>query len=78
MCSKDWMYQYFARHPEFSLRRPKSTSLARTTNKDNVGLFYDNLDQLMQKHKFTEERIYNRDETEVTTVQKPTKRIAEK
>ncbi|KAK3732062.1 hypothetical protein RRG08_026448 [Elysia crispata] len=80
MASKDWVYQFFNRHPEFSLRTPEPTSLARMTsfNKHNVGLFYDNLEELIQKYQFTPDRIYNCDETGVTTVQKPTKMIAEK
>ena len=47
MTSKDWVYQFFNKHPEFSLRTPEPTSLARMTsfNKHNVGLSYDNLEE---------------------------------
>jgi len=80
MAGKDWVYQFFSRHQEFSLRTPEPTSLARMTsfNKHNVGLFFNNLEEVIQKHQFTPDRIYNCDETGVTTVQKPTKKIAEK
>lgn len=80
MTGKDWMYQFFQRHPQFSLRSPEPTSLARMTsfNKHNVGLFYDNLQSVIEKYAFTADRIYNCDETGVTTVQKPTRKIAEK
>ena len=80
MASKDWASEFFKRHLVFSLRVPDSTSIARMTsfNKTNVNAFYDNLDEVIQKYKFTPDRIYNCDETGVTTVQKPKRTIAEK
>ena len=47
-------------------------------NKHNVSLFYDNLETLIEKYQFTADRIFNCDETGVTTVQRPEKTIAEK
>nr|KAI8748377.1 KAJerky -like [Biomphalaria glabrata] len=46
-------------------------------NKHNVSLFYDNLEKVMEKG-FACERIWNVDETGITTVQKPAKQIAQK
>ena len=47
-------------------------------NKENVNCFYDNFLKCIETKGFTPEKIYNCDETDCTTVQKPTKQIAEK
>lgn len=39
-------------------------------------MFYKNLDTVFTKHKFGPNRIYNMDETGITTVQKPGKILA--
>ncbi|XP_069685007.1 uncharacterized protein [Periplaneta americana] len=80
MATEDWVLSFLKRHPKLSLRTPEATSLARATsfNAHNVGLFYNNLDQLFQRHQFEGHQIWNLDETGVTTVQKPPKVIAEK
>ena len=80
MAGKEWATCFFKRHPVFSLRTPEPTSLSRMTsfNKHNVSLFYDNLETLIEKYQFTADRIFNCDETGVTTVQRPEKTIAEK
>ncbi|XP_023312194.1 uncharacterized protein LOC111692417 [Anoplophora glabripennis] len=47
-------------------------------NKPVVHNFYDKLEKTMNKYKFGPEKIYNTDETGLTTVQGPTKVLAEK
>ncbi|KAJ8881607.1 hypothetical protein PR048_018093 [Dryococelus australis] len=60
MAGIDWMYGFMRRHKELSLRKPENTSLSRATafNKTNVK---DLISSLL-------DRIYNIDETGVSTV----------
>jgi DDE superfamily endonuclease len=70
-----------SRHPELSLRVPEPTSAARAQgfNEVAVGKFFDLLEDLQQKFRFTPDRIFNCDETGITTVpNKPSKVIAAK
>ncbi|XP_072397940.1 uncharacterized protein [Diabrotica undecimpunctata] len=45
-------------------------------NKDEVDLFYKNLDTVMTKYNFPPNRIHNMDKTGISTVQKPGKILA--
>jgi len=74
----DWLSAFLKRHQQLAIRTPEATSLSRSTsfNKNNVAEFFDNLRIVLDRHHFTPNDIYNIDETEVTTVQKPTKVLA--
>lgn len=77
LAGKDWVYCFLKRHPIVRLRTPQGTSLNRIEgfNKEEVNLFYSNLKTVMEKHNFQAHRIYNQDETGVTTVQKKCTKI---
>ena len=68
------------RHRNISVRQPEATSLSRAMNfnKPNVNLFFEKLADVMERHHFHPEDIWNVDETGATTVMKPTKVVAKK
>ncbi|XP_039278688.1 uncharacterized protein LOC120350209 [Nilaparvata lugens] len=72
MAGEDWAHGFRNRN-KITLRKPSPTSLSRVVgfNKDEVGLFFSNLTTVVDKFKFGADRIYNMDETGISTVQKP-------
>lgn len=72
MAGEDWLQSFLSRHNELSIRTPEATSLNRIKgfNKAEVDKFFCNLTYVMTENNITEGRIYNVDETSVTTVPK--------
>ena len=71
-----WLKSFMTRN-RLSLRAPEQTSAARARgfNWVSVQRFYDILGELMDKYKYTADRMYNVDETGITTVAKKPSRI---
>ena len=68
---KDWCHDFMARHSdEISLRTPELTSaaLARALNQGAVNAFFDLLETMQDAKRFTPDRVYDVDETGITTV----------
>jgi hypothetical protein len=80
LAGRDWLEGFLRRNPGISLRRPQATSINRITafNKEDIVKLYDNLQGVMMKYQFTPDKMYNVDETAVSTVQKPGRIPAEK
>ena len=74
---KGWHYNFLKRFPDISLRQPEATSLSRATgfNRDAVSRYFDLLEDVIRKHNLTANRIFNGDESGITTVQKKCQKI---
>lgn len=77
LAGKDWLSCFIKRNPELRLRQPEGTSLNRISsfNSEAVGIFFKNLEKLLTKFKFQSNRIFNVDESGITTVQKKSGKV---
>ena len=75
---RDWAAGFIKRFPAISLRKPEATSLARASgfNKPSVEKFFEVLGGLMVAHHFPPHRIFNVDETGLSTTHVPPKVLA--
>ena len=78
--TRDWYYGFMKRHPTLTLKTPEGMSIARIMafNRTNVDLFFNIFCQAMDKYGFRPERIFNLDESSVTTVMKPVRVLCER
>lgn len=74
---KKWMKLFMARHPELSFRQPESLSRARVQGftAENVKTFFNLLKPEMQKINFNPNKVFNVDETGISTVQHKVRKI---
>lgn len=82
IAGEEWMRLFMKRHAKsLSNRKPEATSLSRCTsfNKNNVDCFFNNIEDVRRRFgPIPPERIWNTDETGLTTVQKPSRIVAPK
>ncbi|KAF2888408.1 hypothetical protein ILUMI_17764 [Ignelater luminosus] len=77
----DWLQRFLSRHTNLTLRIPESTSVARAKgfNRREVCHFYENLKSAIEKNNIEASRLYNMDETGIsTTSNKPPKVLSVK
>ncbi|CAH2095632.1 unnamed protein product [Euphydryas editha] len=67
---KERLHGFLKRHPDFSIRQPTSTSIARAArfNRTQCERFYINISAVLDKYNFPPHRIYNMDETGISTI----------
>ncbi|CAK9832694.1 hypothetical protein ANTRET_LOCUS9486, partial [Anthophora retusa] len=72
MAGRDWLNGFLKRHKDLSIRKPEATSAARASgfNKVAVQAFFKLIGEVYDKHHLTPDRIFNSDETEISTVSK--------
>ncbi|KAF2888893.1 hypothetical protein ILUMI_17280 [Ignelater luminosus] len=78
---EDWLQRFLLRHTNLTLRTPESTSVARAKgfNRREVSHFYENLKSAIEKNNIEASRLYNMDETGIsTTSNKPPKVLSVK
>ena len=78
--SRDWYYGFMERHPNLSLKTPEGMSIARAIgfNKRAVDLFFGLYGSIMEQYHFQPDRIFNIDESALSTVMKPCKVVCER
>ena len=71
LAGEDWVMSFLSRHPSLSVRTPEATSAARARgfNRVSVQEFFTLLQSIHDKSHFDPTRVFNVDETGLTTVQ---------
>lgn len=79
LANENWYYSFMERHTSLTLKSPEGMSIARISsfNKVNVATFFTAYTSAMDKYKFTPDRIFNVDESSISTVVKPVKVLCE-
>ena len=77
---RDWYYGFMSRHPNLTLKTPEGMSIKRAMsfNRTNVEVFFNAYSEALTLHDFTPDRIFNMDESGLSTVMKPLKVVCER
>jgi len=80
MAGVDWLHGFMSRHTELSIHSPQATSVSRAVgfNRPKVNQFFELYKNLVKEGNIDASKIWNMDETGVSTVQKPCKVLASK
>lgn len=80
MAGNDKFTSFMKRNPRLAMQSTEATSLSRATSfkRTNLQTFFDKYRCEIERYSFKPSRIWNVDETGVTTVQKPKEFVAEK
>ena len=80
LATRDWYYAFMSRHPKLVLKTPEAMSIARAMafNKVNVEIFFNAYSDALARYNFTPDRIFNMDESGLSTVMKPVKVVCER
>ena len=80
MATRDWYYAYMSRHPNLALKAPEGMSIARAMafNRTNVEVFFKVYTEAVARHNFMPDRIFNMDESGLSTVMKPMKVVCQR
>ena len=75
-----WLKNFIKRTGGLSIRRPEATSLNRINgfSEPKVMNYFKNLETILSEHKNSPSRIFNIDETGITTVHRPERILAPK
>lgn len=79
MAGWDWLRGFRKRNPDIGPRKPEATSLARAMgfNRVRVTNFFEVYQETVESHNISPTRIFNMDESALSTVHKPPKVYAE-
>ena len=80
MATRDWYYAFMSRHPKLTLKAPEGMSIARAMafNRVNVEVFFKAYCEAKARYEFSPDRIFNMDESGLSTVMKPMKVLCQK
>ena len=80
LAGKDWLKSFLRRHPDLSIRQPQGTNLSRAVgfNRAKVNEFFGIYKDVLNGHEYLPSKVWNMDETGITSVHQPGKVVASK
>ena len=71
MAGGKWYYNFLKRHPDLRFRQPEATPIARASGFNKAAVDH----YLIDKYELTAERIFNVDESDISTVQRRCQKV---